>query len=140
MDGHAPFLPGSAVPTAAPRDGTARTVAVHLDLLRTRVAQLTRRCHQALLRVADDGGLDPAAHLDELRRVLLRGERRPTAPRRAQLELALAVVRRADPTLAAQEVAPDALPALVTDLHRLERALARSASVGHAPAGARRTA
>jgi hypothetical protein len=132
VDGTSLLVATTPSPTLQLLEGAPRTAADHLHRLRTRVAELTQRCDDALRRVADDGGLDPGTHLAELRRVALRGERRPTAARRAQLELAFAVVRRPDRERALSEVATEALPALVTDLHRLERALARSAAVGHA--------
>jgi hypothetical protein len=105
--------------------------------LRRLVADLVARCDVALAAVAADGGPDRATHLQELRRVLLRAARHPTPARRAEIT---ALLRALDGDATA--VRPDGLPALVTDLGRVERALDRVAAVGHrrhpwcpAPAG-----
>jgi hypothetical protein len=94
--------------------------------LRRLVTDLVARCDLALAAVAADGGPDRTTHLQELRRVLLRSTVRSTPARRAEITALLRVLD-GDATA----IRPDGLPALVTDLGRVERALDRVAAVGH---------
>jgi hypothetical protein len=108
------------------RSRAARFAPDRDQRLRGLVTDLVARCDVALAAVAADGGPDRATHLQELRRVLLRASRRPTPARRAEITALLRVLD-GDATA----IHPDGLPALVTDLGRVERALERVAAVGH---------
>jgi hypothetical protein len=125
------LVPGTTPPVIAPAPtppviapAPTPPVAGSLDAL---AAVLSVSCALQLRAIAHRGGPSPAAHVEELRRMLVRREgRRAGLARRRQIRHAVEAVASGRPGA----IAAGDRQALVRDLRELERALVPAARVG----------